>query len=76
MTQKTQLLHTQLNKAERRASVLRAKLREVQNSCKHEFPGPPYYFGFGKAPEGQTHHLDSETCVLCGLDCHDPEEWK
>lgn len=55
---------------------LEHQIDTIQSSCKHVFPQPPFFHGVGKVPKGMTSFLDSETCIKCGLDCHDPEEWK
>lgn len=54
-----------INKRERLFRKTLHKLQHIQESCKHQFP-----------PYGTVNFLDSETCVKCGKDCHDPEEWK
>lgn len=77
MLQKIKRLHEKLDKASSLQAKYAGQLREIQDACKHEFPKAPFYFGYDdSAPEGMTHHLDAETCLLCGKDCHDPEEWK
>lgn len=54
-----------INKRERLFRKTLRKLRDIQGNCVHQFP-----------PMGSVNFLDSETCVKCGKDCHDPEEWK
>lgn len=76
MTKTTSKLITDLSKAQTKVSKLQYKLNKIQENCEHEFPVGPFWYGGNRArPEGYIDFVHSETCVKCGKDCHDREEW-